>query len=874
MWKWSTGVIMACAMLVGVSHAARDVTKATDVVVGVPDDADWPAAESPNLAIDDKASTKYLHRKGDVQPTGFRVTLSVGPAAVTGMTFTSANDCAGRDPIEFELSGSNGNIDGPYTVITTMEIVDFHGTSDWPRATKTTTPITFANAVEYKHYQVLFTKCRTTTAGAADTCYNSMQIAEVELLGNVCRATVPTPADGAIGVTQPLFQWTKGDTAVLHDVYLGASPDLTEADRVVSRKSATTALYYHFATTLEPGTTYYWRVDQIDSTGTVYTGVVWQFTMASLTAFSPTPSDGSTFVTADVDLAWLAGLDAARHNVYFGTDRDAVEAGDASTVKAARQLATTCSVSGLVRGTTYYWRVDEVLSDDSVVTGSVWSFTVRPAFAKTDANRVGWWKLDDEGSDYAVDSSGYDNYGTRYGGAAFVDGWQGEALSFDGTDDYIVCGNDASLMNVESVSVSAWIQLGIFDGDRKIVSNQNNSSGGYKLGVYTNNKVEFEVRDSSNASTLNRAVEGGTTLKKNTWYHVVGVYEKGMAIRTYVNGALDRELATASVVGTSAAQVTIGREAYNSTYYWLGLMDDVRIYNKALTANEVAEVMLGDLSLASDPQPAVDASVDIRDAESLSWSAGSTAAKHDVYFGQDRDAVKTADTGSTLYQGRRTGTSFSLDGLVELGGGSYFWRIDEVESDGATVYEGTVWNFAVPGYLIVDDFESYSDAEGSRIYEFWIDGYGDQSSGSTVGNLAAPFAEIKVVHSGTQAMPLDYNNVNSPYYSEAVVTFSPVQDWTDWGVANLVLSVRGSLASDGLYIKVEDSSGKSVLLTHPNPTSLVSTAYTDWSIPLSSLTGVSKTKIQKLYLGVGNRTSPKAGGSGRIYIDDVRLTLP
>jgi hypothetical protein len=71
-----------------------------------------------------------------------------------------------------------------------------------------------------------------------------------------------------------------------------------------------------------------------------------------------------------------------------------------------------------------------------------------------------------------------------------------------------------------------------------------------------------------------------------------------------------------------------------------------------------------------------------------------------------------------------------LDGLVESGGGDYFWRVDEVEADG-TVHRGSVWKSTVPGYLIVDDFESYNDAEegtGTRLYEVWIDGV---SNGST-----------------------------------------------------------------------------------------------------------------------------------------------
>jgi hypothetical protein len=156
---------------------APDITGAGDTVVGVPNDGDWPAAETPELAIDDDTATKYLHFKGATQPAGFQITPLVGATIVTGITFTTANDAIERDPVSFELYGSNDTIDGPYTLIASGDIVDFAGATAWPRFTKNETSIAFDNDVAYAHYQVLFPSVRDP--GSA----NSMQIAEVELLG-------------------------------------------------------------------------------------------------------------------------------------------------------------------------------------------------------------------------------------------------------------------------------------------------------------------------------------------------------------------------------------------------------------------------------------------------------------------------------------------------------------------------------------------------------------------------------------------------------------------------------------------------------------------------------------------------------------------
>ena len=160
-----------------------DVTAPGDIVKGVPDEprdgsvAGWPDGEYPGLAVDDDVSTKFLHFRGEVSPTGFVIKPASGASIVTGLTLTTANDAIERDPISFELSGSNDSIDGPYELIASGDIVDFAQEAAWPRFTMNATPISFENDVAYKYYQIMFPTVRDP--GAA----NSMQIAEVELLG-------------------------------------------------------------------------------------------------------------------------------------------------------------------------------------------------------------------------------------------------------------------------------------------------------------------------------------------------------------------------------------------------------------------------------------------------------------------------------------------------------------------------------------------------------------------------------------------------------------------------------------------------------------------------------------------------------------------
>jgi hypothetical protein len=142
--------------------------------------------------------------------------------------------------------------------------------------------------------------------GAAAVYYDDVKIAAY----HISEAQNPTPADGATGVATPLLRWTAGETALLHDVYFGKGPLLTAADKVASRLSY--PLYYHLAG-LEPGVTYYWRVDEIEAAGTTYPGDVWSFTAApaAMTSASGGNADGVNRISRRDHLEGGAAADAA-----------------------------------------------------------------------------------------------------------------------------------------------------------------------------------------------------------------------------------------------------------------------------------------------------------------------------------------------------------------------------------------------------------------------------------------------------------------------------------------------------------------------------------------------------------------------------------
>jgi len=301
-----------------------------------------------------------------------------------------------------------------------------------------------------------------------------------------------------------------------------------------------------------------------------------------------------------------------------------------------------------------------------------------------------------------------------------------------------------------------------------------------------------------------------------------------------------------------------------TVYYWR--VDEVEQDGVTIHTGDVWQFMTQALT-AYYPTPA-DKANDASLAPVLSWLPGVGAADHHLYVGDDLSAVTQAAAG--VDKGLLTKTTFALTALEGLR--TYYWRVDEVLAGGA-VKTGPVWSFSTT--LSVDDFESYTDDEGGRIYETWIDGW-TNNTGSTVGYTNAPFAEQKIVHGGKQAMPLDYNNVATPFYSEAEREFAPTQDWTADGADTLILYVRGKAANSQapLYVRLEDASKHAATAVCLDVAVVTSAKWTQWRIPLNSFTGVNLAKVKKLCLGVGDTADSKAGGAGLLYIDDICLAKP
>ena len=483
-------------------------------------------------------------------------------------------------------------------------------------------------------------------------------------------------------------------------------------------------------------------------------------------ASKPIPADGAVIEETWASLGWTVGQNAASFDVYLGDNLDDVKDGAGDTPRGNQASTLNFFVAGfpgypypdgLVPGTTYYWRIDEVQIDGTVQQGTIWSFKIL--------------------SKKATNPDPAD--GTEFVDPNATFSWE---LGFGAKLHTVYIGND-------------------FD-------EVNNATGGVAQGV-----------------------------------------------PAYSPGPLDLE----------------------KVYYWRVDEFDGAGTHKGDVWSFTTPGAVG------NPQPA-NAIEDVKQTPILSWTPADSAASHDVYLGTDKDAVNNATTASPEYKGNKALGDETLEAGTLAWNTPYFWRVDAVYADNTV--KGLVWSFTTADFLAVDDFEDY-DVGNNEIWWAWKDGLGfaahddepafsGNGTGAAVGDEnTASYTEETIVHGGGQSMPLWYDNNKEGYfnYSEAELTLGGMypSDWTVNDVNTLTLYFKGisTNAAEQMYVALNGSA----VVNHDDLNASQISIWTAWNIDLQAFAdqNVDLTNVKTIAVGFGDKNNPQAGGSGKMYFDDIRL---
>ncbi|MFO0972228.1 MAG: PKD domain-containing protein [Phycisphaerae bacterium] len=485
------------------------------------------------------------------------------------------------------------------------------------------------------------------------------------------------PDNNAFNVptSQPL-SWTAGSDATSHDVYFG-----TDGGAVDSADTTSAEFKGNQSTTsfnpgaLDPATNYFWRVDE-KGPGGVLKGALNTFSTAPLPGQSngQNPADNDTGVDVDIVLSWAAGADATSHDVYFGASSAAVDAATHASPEFRGNQATLGFDPGpsLPPNTERFWRIDEV-GPGGTTKGDVFSFTT--AEAPTDATDPS-----PANNDQGVSTGVMPSWTAGTGATSH--------------DVYLGTSQTAVTNATKSSAEFKGNQPGTtFTPAAALLDDTNYFWRIDEVGPGGTNKgdvLTFRTANPSQASnpTPTHNATGVPLNQVLSWSPGSGATSNDVYFGTSQSAVTNATTASAEFQGNfPQSNFTPPALTGGTTYFWR--VDSVGVSTvKGLIWKFTAVVVAP--GQASNPSPGSGV-MDVSLSAQLSWTAGTGATSHDVYFGTSQTDVTNATTANPLgvFRGNRPTATYNPGALANAT--TYFWRIDEKNSAGTT--PGSVFSF-------------------------------------------------------------------------------------------------------------------------------------------------------------------------------------
>ncbi len=221
--------------------------------------------------------------------------------------------------------------------------------------------------------------------------------------------------------------------------------------------------------------------------------------------------------------------------------------------------------------------------------------------AKIDQQDImGMWLFDEGKGDVTADSSANKNDGTLENGPKWTEGQFGEAIQFDGADDYVDVGNADNLSITGDLTFSLWLNISEYPtGWRNMLSKLvNDSNAEFNFRYKTSTEAQFYFGTGAAAIVL--GWNPSQDLPLDTWTHIAGVRKSKEYMKLYFDGVEKRSLNISADAISTDANVTIGRQSDNK-FYFNGSIDEVIIFNVVLEEEDIQTLMNEGFPSAVDP---------------------------------------------------------------------------------------------------------------------------------------------------------------------------------------------------------------------------------------------------------------------------------
>ena len=679
----------------------------------------------------------------------------------------------------------------------------------------------------------------------------------------------PSPSNGALHQgTWVTLGWKAGEFAVSHDVYLGDNfDDVNEATRdselFRGNQDLNLTFYvagfpgYAYPDGLVPGTTYYWRIDEVNEAepNSPWKGKVWSFSIPPKTAYEPIPADGAEFVDLNVKLTWTAGFGAKLNYVVFGDDSDEVS----SAATGVPSGPPNYSPGLLQLAKTYYWRVDE-FDGVAMYKGEVWSFTTEGAVtgpnpangaAKVKPSVTLKWVAGAVAASHGV-YFGTDAAAVKNATTASPEFKGPKALGEESYDPGILMLNTTYYWRVDEVNGvspdSPWAgTLWTFTtGDFFVIDDFED----YNTGT---NQIWFAWHDGLGAGTPGTP---GYIPGNGTGSAVGDETTLSYTEETIVNGGLQ--------------SMPLAYDNNKQGFSKYSQVEHTLTNQRDWTAEGVTELSLwfrGHMEAVGSFAEGPAGTYTMTGSGADIWAVNGLEADefHFAYktlTGAGSIVAKVQSVGNTntwAKAGVMIRESLNPDSahammVVTPGSGVSFQRRP---GTGQTSLDTTTASIAAPYWVKIDrnisgNFTAYHSANGSS---WTMQGTENIPMGANVYvGLALTSHDAALICQGV------FSNVTTTGYVTG--------QWANQDV--------GIFSNDAepLYVAISNTTGQPAVVVHDDPAAANIATWTEWVIPLQKFAdqGVNLTNVDKIAIGLGtkgNATIP--GGSGKMYFDDIRL---
>jgi hypothetical protein len=684
----------------------------------------------------------------------------------------------------------------------------------------------------------------------------------------------PDPTDGDIHEdTWITLSWSPGDFAVSHDVYIGDNfDDVNEAtrDSDLFRGNQDLTFYiagftgYAYPDGLVPGTTYYWRIDEVNDAdpNSPWKGDLWSFSIPPKTAYSPIPAENAEFVPTDTKLTWTPGFGAKTHTFYIGEDFDIVN----NATDGVSLGVTSYTPGSLKLAKTYYWRVDE-FDGTETHKGEVWSFTTEGAVSGPNP------------ADDAVDVS-----------PTQILTWNAGAVAashevYFGTDmDAVKNATTASpeykgpkVLGEESYGPGQLaLQTAYFWRIDEV--NNTNPDSPWVGNVWSFTTGDYFIIDNFedyNADT------------NQIWW----AWKDGLGYVTHDNEPAYPGNGTGSAVGdettASYTEETIVHDSNQSLpFFYDNNKQGYANYSEAeltlTTQRDWTAEGIAELSIWFRGNPASVGSF----VEGPIGTYTITATGTDIWYAADQFhyAFKTlTGTGSIVVQVLSVDNtdSWAKAGVMirdTLDAGSKFTAVYITPGNGC--------RFQARGDTGIDatsDTSVVTTEQTAITAPYWVKLERDiagnfrgyySADGSSWTSMSWNPVNIMLNSNAYVGLALTAHNASATCeakFSNVTITGNVSGQWTNQDVG------IESNATEPLYVAISNRTGSPAVVVHEDANAATIDTWTEWVIPLSVFAdqGIVLTDIDRIAIGLGtqgNMTVP--GGSGKMYFDDIRLYQP